>query len=346
MNPISQRLLSQQLICPQFTTPKEVVSWMGAMQAQDHRGMRWAVAMRTRKPSEKAFEDAFNSGEIVRFHLMRGTWQLVCAEDYWSMIELCSPKAIAVTKGWMTNNKISIPDEELFRIREVLCRIIADLGSATKEDIIQGLAERDIIMDDHRLSYHIRMAEFAGVLCSGDMLPLKATYALSASKLPPRQPIDRDEALKSFTRKYFRHAQPATLEDFVWWSGLNVSDCRRGISLLGDWLHTEKWHGREFYLSDDARTRGFRTGSCLLLPSYDEYLISYKSRDIVLPQEHTHRAHNNTGNFWPVILLDGKVVGNWSWTKIAFTTELFHSDCGLTPERLEAEAARYLVYLK
>jgi hypothetical protein len=35
-----------------------------------------------------------------------------------------------------------------------------------------------------------------------------------------------EEALARFTQKYFQSRQPATLEDFVWWSGLNVNDCR------------------------------------------------------------------------------------------------------------------------
>ena len=105
MNPIAIRLLNQQLIAPQFTTPTEVVSYMGALQAQEYRMMRWAVAMRTRKPSHKTFKQAFDEGQIIRLHLMRGTWQLVCAEDYWSMIDLFAPKAIAVTKGWMNSNK-------------------------------------------------------------------------------------------------------------------------------------------------------------------------------------------------------------------------------------------------
>ena len=346
MNPVSQRLLSQQLICPQFATPQEVVNWMGAVQAQDHKGMRWAVAMRTKKPSLKAFQKAFDAGEIVRFHLMRGTWQLVSADDYWPFIELCAPKAIAVTKGWMASNRISIPDDELYRIREILCRIVADKRSATKEDIVQGLAERDIRMDDHRLSYHLRMAELAGALCSGDLLPMRASYALSADKLPAPVPMDRDEALMLFTRKYFRHSQPATLEDFAWWSGLKASDCKRGIGLLGDWLHTEKWRGREFYLTDDARTRGFQKGRCILLPPFDEYLISYKSRDVVLPLEHRHHAHDQSGTFWPVILLDGKVVGNWTSTKDKVTATPFHQDCVFNQECLETGITRYLNYLK
>jgi hypothetical protein len=128
------------------------------------------------------------------------------------------------------------------------------------------------------------------------------------------------------TRKYFRSRQPATLEDFVWWSGLNISDCRKGIALLGDSIHVERWKGREFYMTDDCRTRGFRKGKFLLIPPYDEYLISYKgeaqklssasgkgtTRDIVLPPEHRHHAHNNSGIFQPVIAYDGTICGNWS----------------------------------
>ena len=66
MNPVAIRLLSQQLVAPQYSDPAEVVSYMGAMQAQEYRMMRWAVEMRTRKPSAKAFKRAFDSGQIIR----------------------------------------------------------------------------------------------------------------------------------------------------------------------------------------------------------------------------------------------------------------------------------------
>jgi hypothetical protein len=242
------------------------------------------------------------------------------------MIGLCAPKAIAVTKGWMSSNRISIPDEELMRIRDIFAQTAADLGSATKEDFVRALAEKGIRKDDHRLSYHIRMAEMSGTLCSGDLLPMKATYALTANKVKQRRQMNKDEALMSFTRKYFQSRQPATLEDFVWWSGLNISDCRRGIALLGDTIYLEKWKGREFYMTDDCRTRGFRKGKYLLIPPYDEYLISYKSRDIVLPPEHRHRAHNNSGIFQPIIAYDGSICGNWSPFKDDCQATCFEDD--------------------
>ena len=311
MNPIAIRLLNQQLIAPQFNTPTEVVRYMGAMQAQEYRMMRWAVAMQ---------------GKIIRLHLMRGTWQLVSAEDYWSMIDLFAPKAIAVTKGWMSSNKIAIPDEELMRIREILVQTAADKRSVTKEDFVQALADRNLQMDDHRLSYHIRMAEMAGILCSGDLQPMKATYALTANKVKSAIKMDKDEALAHFTKLYFQSRQPATLEDFVWWSGLNISDCRKGIALLGNNIHMERWKGREFYLTDECRIRGFRKGKFLLIPPYDEYLISYKSRDIVLSPEHRHHAHNNSGIFQPIIAYDGTICGNWSPFKEDFHASFFEED--------------------
>ncbi len=328
MNPVAIRLLNQQLAAPQFSNPAEVVNHLGAIQAQEYRLMRWAVAMRTKKPSSKAFKKAFDDGRIIRLHLMRGTWQLVAAEDYWPILELCAAKAIAVTKGWMSSNKISIPDDELMRIREILAQTAADKRSVTKEDFVQALAEKDIHMDDHRLSYHIRMAELSGTLCSGDLLPMKASYALTASKVKSQGQTDRDEALMRFTQKYFQSRQPATLEDFVWWSGLNISDCRKGIELLGDTLHIERWKSRDFYLADDCRTRGFRKDKFLLIPPYDEYLIGYKSRDIVLPPEHRHRAHNNSGIFQPIITHDGIVCGNWTPFKEDCQVEFFNGDFG------------------
>ena len=330
MNPIAIRLLNQQLVAPQFNDPAEVVCGMGAMQAQEYRMMRWAVAMRTRKPSHKAFKKAFDEGRIIRLHLMRGTWQLVSADDYWPMVGLFSPKAIAVTKGWMSSNGVSIPDDELVRVSDILAQTAADKGSVTKEDFVQSLEEKGIVMDDHRLSYHIRLAEISGMLCSGMLLPMKATYSLSSDKIKHKEKLDRDEALMRFTHKYFRSRQPATLEDFVWWSGLNISDCRRGIALLGDAIHLERWRGRDFYLTDDCRTRGFRKGKFLLIPPYDEYLIGYKSRDIVLPPEHRHRAHNNSGIFQPIIAHDGIICGNWTpyrnLGQVSFFNDAFDSE--------------------
>ena len=162
MNPIAIRLLSQQLICPQFDTPQKVVSHFGAMQAQDYRMVRWAVMMRTRKPSSFAFKNAYDEGKIVRLHLLRGTWQLVSNEDYWWMLDLISPKATSVVKGWMKSNKISIDDSELNLIHEIFVQKTDEMQSVTSKDLNEALLEKGIIMLN--CSYNLGMRHLKGYI--------------------------------------------------------------------------------------------------------------------------------------------------------------------------------------
>jgi hypothetical protein len=333
MNPIAIRLLNQQLANKQFTSPAEVVSHMGAMQAQDYRMMRWAVAMRTKKPSEEAFRKAYDSGQILRMHLLRCTWQLISAQDYSWMLYLCAPKSIAALNGWMKSNKISISEEEQASVRKIIVQSIGDRTDVTKEDIADSLAMKGMHIDSHRVSYHIRLAELSGTLVSGDLHPSKATYCLASQKIKTTATIGKDEALALLTTKYFQSHSPATLDDYVWWSGLNATDCKRGIQLLGEKLHVEFWKGRHFYLLDSCRTHGFRKGCTLLLPPFDEYLIGYKSRDVVLAPEHSHHAHNKNGVFYPVIALDGIICGNWSPHKNTLQTEMFETDTKIDLEK-------------
>ena len=346
MNPVSARLLNQQLVSPQFTAPHEVVRWMGAMQGQDYRMMRWAVAMRTRKPSARAFEQDFNSGRIVRVHLFRTTWQLVAGEDLCWMLELCRTNALRGLAGWMKSNGVSIPRDEQDRVQALFADYLSAHRTATKGDFDTLLRDQGIVMDDHRLSYHIRLGEYAGLLCSGDLLPQKATYALVADKLPASVSRTREEALALLARNYFRSHGPATLEDFVWWSGLGVGDCRKGMDAIGPELVQERWKGLDFYLHADARTRGFRRGGVLLLSPYDEYLIGYKSRHVAVRPHHSHHAHNNTGNFWPVVLQDGEVVGNWSGAGGRVAVDIFHPEACLGEEALQRQVRKYELFVR
>ena len=269
------------------------------------------------------------------------------------MLKLCRRKALAGLRGWMHANKVDIPADEEKRISGIFGEAIAGHGSVQKEFLAEALRERDIQMTEQRFSYHLRLAELSGLLCSGDLHPTKRTLALVSEKVRNPLVLNHEEALVLLTRKYFRSHSPATLEDFVWWSGLNVNDCRRGIAALGDELQVERWKsrgergaGRDFYVHADARTRGFRSGSVLLLPAFDEYLIGYKSRDIVLHPDHTHHAHNNSGIFYPIVALDGYIVGNWSPSAHDGDLTLFDEATTVPTEPFHTQLATYRSTLK
>ncbi len=219
--------------------------------------------------------------------------------------------------------------------------VLSGSRTALKSDFAAVLEDRGMAMPDQRLSYHIRLAEYSGQLCSGDLQPLKKSYALVEKKLPSAGTVLREESLAFLARKYFRSHGPATIEDFAWWSGIGLNDCRLGVSLLGDELVQERWKGLVLFFHRDGRIRGFRRGCVHLLPPYDEYLIGYKSRHVALHPDHTHRAHNNSGIFWPVILLDGEVAGNWSAASGKISVNLFRPDAVLDEDALQKQIARF-----
>lgn len=345
MNPISIRLLSQQLASPQFKSPAEVVSWFGAMQGQDYKMMRWAVGIRMQKPSYKAFEVAYNEGQIIRAHLFRFTWQLVSGEDYGWMLNLCSDKANAANDGYMRTFGISVPCSVLDSIYQIIADTLSERRSAGGDELLEAVRQSGISIDDHTFVFCLRRAEFSGLICSGDLHPTRRTYALSSSKIRMGVSVPADEAITLLAEKYFRSHAPATLEDFVWWSGLNAGLCRRGVSELGSTMEVCRHRGRDYYIHESCRRRGFRSGNVLLLPAYDEYLIGYKSRDVVLHPEYAHRAHNKSGIFHNVIAFDGKIVGNWSPSGKDMGIDIFKDDMAISHETLQDRIAKYQAFL-
>ena len=56
---------------------------MGAVQAQDPAGARWALGLRLAPltVTEHDIDASIDEGRILRTHAMRFTWQLVAADD-------------------------------------------------------------------------------------------------------------------------------------------------------------------------------------------------------------------------------------------------------------------------
>lgn len=312
MNIPNIRLLSQQLAAPLFTEPHEVVRWFGFMQAQEQRMMRWAVAMRTRKPSLKTFREDYDAGRIVRVHLFRQTWQLVCGEDLRWMLSLCGKRNRTTIKSWMAQYGRKMPDESEYQdAKEAIQTILRGRRDLARDELLRQMSMMGVYGDEGRHITHLFLAENDGTICSGKLLPAtQVSFALVEDVIPATPEKSRNEALAELARRYFQSHSPATLEDFMWCTGLSKSDCKKAIELIASELAEYQQYGLTLYLHQKCRTRGCRE-SHILLPSYDEYLIGYKSRHLVLDEAFAHRAQYKSGIFYPVILHRGQVVGNW-----------------------------------
>ena len=63
---LSLRLRNQHLSQSQFSKPAEIVKWLGAVQAQDYAGAKWALGQRLKNCSDETIEKAFTIGDIIR----------------------------------------------------------------------------------------------------------------------------------------------------------------------------------------------------------------------------------------------------------------------------------------
>ena len=71
-----QRLTNQRIAQAKFNQPGEVVTWLGAMQAQDYASAKWAVGTRYRDSTDTDIEKAIVERKILRTWLLRGLFIL------------------------------------------------------------------------------------------------------------------------------------------------------------------------------------------------------------------------------------------------------------------------------
>ena len=89
---LSARLRNQQLIASSHRKAAQVVSWLGAMQAQDFPAAKWAIGLRAPGIQDGDVEQAFNDGLILRTHVLRPTWHFVTPEDIRWLLKLSAPR--------------------------------------------------------------------------------------------------------------------------------------------------------------------------------------------------------------------------------------------------------------
>src|SRR4029077_19485939 len=65
--------------------------------------------------------------------------------------------------------------------------------------------------------------------------------------------------------------------------------------------------------SDLERLPTAPAGSLQLLPAFDPYLMGYASRDHLFDPVHRPKVSRTAGWISPVVLVDGVVVGTWSY---------------------------------
>ncbi len=336
---ITTRLHNHKLSSSEFKNPADVVRWLGAVQAQDFNAAKWALALRMRGATHALIEAAYNRGEILRTHLMRPTWHFVAPEDIRWLLALTAPRVNQ--KAGPNYRKLELDEAEFKRCNQVLKRVLKGGKHLMRTELRKALSDAGIAADDPlRISHIMFRAELDGVVCSGPMKGKQFTYALLDERVPEAPALIREEALAKLTQRYFTSHGPATLQDFVWWSGLTVADARNGVASVKSQI-AELVIDEKVYWSSKVKTAKRSGTSAYLLPAYDEYFVAYKDRQpLFVPGE-----MDTWGVLGPAVVIDGVAAGNWK--RVNNTVEFSFTRPLTKTEKYAVSTAvdRYTTYL-
>ena len=342
------RLLSQQIESSKLKSAKELVDFMGAMQAQDCVMAKWAIGLRLPGSTDKKIGIALDKGEIIRTHAMRPTWHFVSADDIYWMLELTAPQIKSATKA--RHKQLEFTEKILTKTNNIIEKSLRDGKHLTREELMAIIKKEKIATNDNRSSHIMLIAELDGIVCSGKIKNNKQTYALLSERVQKKKTFTRDEALALLAQKYFTSHCPATLQDFIWWSGLLVKDARQAFEMVKHNFISERIGSEIYWLTNSFSPNLKLKTSAYLLPAYDEFLISYKDRTASLTQEHNKKTVSTNGIFWPVVVINGKVTGSWKRTlkkdRVIVETSLFKQHSKTTIKLIEKAAGIFGKFLE
>lgn len=320
---------------------------MGAVQAQDYYGAKWALGQRLMDTTDDAIEKAFADGTILRTHVMRPTWHFVAPADIRWMLKLTAPRVNAANRHYY--RKLELDDALFRRSNKALIKVLSGGKQLTRDVLRNALEKAGVSTSGLRFVHILGRAELDGIICSGARQGKQFTYALLDERAPQTKAPPVDEALAELTLRYFTSHGPATLQDFVWWSGLTTADARSGIDMVRRRLVQELIDGQTYWLRPSTLSIKHSSPSAYLLPTFDEYLIAYKDRSAAL--EPITRTRESPANpvFSSPIVVGGRVAGGWTRTlkdsSVIITLRPFSAFKKAEREAVDRAAQRYGSFL-
>jgi hypothetical protein len=342
------RMRAQLLTGRRPRSVAEVVRALGGLQAQDTPASRLAIRPRSTGLDAGAVRRACNQDRsVVRTWAMRGTLHMVAAEDAGWLVGLLGPAFAAA--GRRRRLQLGLDDRLLGRALEALPAVLAG-GPLSRAELVRALAAKGIEVDpDGQAPAHlVGYAALNGLVCRGpDLDGDEASYVLLEDWVGKDRTFEGEEALAELARRYLAGHGPAAPEDLAAWSGLAIGRARHGFELVKSVLAEVELDGRRLWAPKGARVPRVpaRAGGPVvrLLGRFDDYLLGWRGRDLILDPRFAPRIQAGGGWIHPAVVVDGRVAGTWRSRRAGGRLEVAVEPFGRLPAGarpgLEAEAA-------
>jgi len=341
-----QRLFNQNVATQNLKKPAEIVQYMGAIQAQDYAGAKWAVGMRLQKSKDAAIDKAMANGSIIRTHVLRPTWHFVTPADARWMIELTAPRINILAAG--RHRQLKLYSKTLKLSNDALARALEGKKQLERLELQTILNRAGINTDEQRFVHILMQAELDRVICSGGRKGKQFTYALFDDRVPKGNDFTHNEAVAELVKRYFVSRGPATLHDFTWWSGLTVADAKNGLEASKGELVSIDINGLTNWMARHQPPINSKAPLAHLLPAYDEFAVAYGDRTAIINPKYLTEAKHVI--FAPSVVVNNQVAGTWKRTikknEVEVILDLFGKLSKAQTAAVEAAIKRYQRFVK
>src|SRR2546425_5536683 len=193
VNIVRLRLRNQQIAQQDFRPPAELVSHLGAVQAQDSAGGKWAIGLRLPNASEADIKAAIADRTTARTWPMRGPLHFVPAVDVRWMLALMATRVVAGSTG--RYRSLGLDERTLERGGEALAIALAGRRPLTRPELYRALDEAGVRSADGRGLHIIAHHAQKGLICFASHAGKQPAFALLGEWVPGARTLERDEAL-------------------------------------------------------------------------------------------------------------------------------------------------------
>ncbi len=339
------RLSSHLITDSKLDSAEKVANWMGAIQAQDYGQAKYAIGCRTSNLRNADIEKAIIDKKIVRTWALRGTLHILAAADVYWILSAVTP--VLLSRYQPQFKRLGLVDEDFTGILKCIVQLLQGGKQLTRKELFAGLEQNNISTAGLRGALMLYKAGWLGMICLGPQRGKQDTYTLLEEWLPKPPPITRDEALIKLIQVYLQSHGPATLQDFIAWSGLSITESRAGFEQIRETFTKIELNGQPYWMTSNCPANDKSSSGIHLLAGFDEYLLGYKDRTLILDAVNAGKVILQNGIFKPTIIKNGKVIGTWNRVinknKLNITTELFDKTDQQTD--LSAEIERYTSFM-
>jgi hypothetical protein len=340
-----QRIYNQHIASQTLKEPQDIVKRMGAVQAQDYAGAKWAIGLRLQNATDTAIDQAIADGSIIRTHVLRPTWHFISPADARWMIELTAPRINAFSASMF--RQLQLDGVVFKRSNDTLAKALEGNKQLNRAEVMSVLNQAGVATDNLRFIHLLMRAELDRVICSGARQGKQFTYALFDDRVP-NNTLSKEEALAELALRYFISHGPATLQDFTWWSGLATVDAKMGLEMVKPELVKVMIDGKEYWMAQNELITNSKAPIAYLLPAFDEFAVAYKDRTATVNPKYLEQAGHVI--FDPSIVVNSQVVGTWKRNiknkKIDITLNTFGNLNKIQVKAVERAKKRYFKFME